>query len=64
MDKDLENRLLGIAVAKGEWYAAVEYLYKKLKYSVDTSWRLMEVARCKNPDLDIPLIIHRYEEHH
>jgi len=63
MNKELENRLLGVAVTKGSWYAAVEYLYKELKYSISASWALMEVARCKSTDLDIPLIIHRYEEH-
>jgi len=58
MGKELENRLLGIAITKGSWYAAVEYLYKELKYSVDTSWKLVEAARCKSADLGIPLIIH------
>jgi hypothetical protein len=64
MNKELENRLLGVAVTKGSWYAAVEYLYKELKYSIPASWALMEAARCENIDLAIPLIIHRYEEHH
>jgi len=63
MDKELENRLLGIAITKGEWYAAQQYLYKELKYSINTSWDILKEIHSKNADLGIPILRHAYAEH-
>jgi len=54
MDKELKNRLIGIAVAKGSWYAAQKYLLETGNFSDGAAYIAVRALEKDNPEINLP----------
>jgi hypothetical protein len=54
MNKDLENRLLGVAVTKGSWFAAQKYLSETCDFYNGDAYAAISMIEKKNPEIKLP----------
>jgi hypothetical protein len=54
IDKEIENRILGVAVVAGSWTAAYDYLLETGKFSNRGAYTAVRMVEKQNAEIKLP----------